>query len=155
VCELSSGREKQHPMTEFSYSIGDAAEAAGVTVKAIRHYEKIGLIPNAMRRRNGHNGLGHRIFSAEDVGRLRFIHDARTLGLSLSDVRELVSVAEGCVCPGCRPKYQGIMTHHLTKINEKIENLERLRSTVEDLLNIEKSGGQRFNWANCGCMKTA
>lgn len=141
-------------MTEFCYSIGNAAEAAGVTVKAIRHYEKIGIIPRAMRRSNGHNGSGHRLFSAEDVGRLRFIHDARALGLSLPEVRELVSIADGCVCPGCHSKYQGIMTRHLAKINEQIENLERLRFIVKDLLEAEKSGGQRFNWANCGCMKT-
>ena len=35
-----------------AYSIGEAAEASGVSIKAIRYYEEIELIPRARRRAN-------------------------------------------------------------------------------------------------------
>lgn len=140
-------------MTERHYSIGEAARAAGVTVKATRYYEEIGLIPPTRRRNNGGLGAGHRLLTATDVGRLRFIQHARALGLGLPEVRELVAIAEQSGCPGIRPEYREVLTRHLGTINERIEHLDRLRGTLEELLNADRKDAQGgCSWETCGCM---
>jgi len=48
--------------------IGEPARACNLTPKTIRHYEAFGLLPYASRAPSG-----HRIYSAQDLLRLRFI----------------------------------------------------------------------------------
>jgi len=74
-------------------SIGDAAEATGLSVKTIRYYEQIGLIPKAARTNGGSHTGGHRIYREPDLGRLRFIHHARLFGLGLADIRGVMLIA--------------------------------------------------------------
>lgn len=56
-------------------NIGQAAKAAGVSAKMIRHYERIGLLPQAER-----NDSGYRLYRERDVSLLRFIRQSRSLG---------------------------------------------------------------------------
>ena len=140
-------------MKDPGYTIGEAANASGVTVKAIRHYEEIGIIPRALRRPNGGQGAGHRIFSADDVGRLRFIHHARALGLGLSEIRDLTAIAEERGCPASRTEYREILTRHLNALNEQIERMDWLRAALQNLLDGDRpaeEGG--CTWKTCGCM---
>ena len=61
-----------------SYSIGEAAKASGLSARTIRYYEQIGLIPEAPRNAgNGTATAGMRVYSEDDVGRLRFVQRAR------------------------------------------------------------------------------
>ena len=61
--------------------IGTAAELSGIPPKTIRYYESIGLIPSAVRERNG-----YRVYGQSDVQTLRFVRHARGLGFSIEDV---------------------------------------------------------------------
>lgn len=74
-------------MRSDRFSIGEAARAAGVSVKMIRHYERIGLI-SAVERTTG----GARLFSASEVHTLKFVGRARSLGFPLETVRKLLSL---------------------------------------------------------------
>ena len=140
-------------MKDTGYSIGEAANASGVTVKAIRHYEEIGIIPRAPRSSSGGQGPGHRIFSADDVGRLRFIHHARALGLGLSEIRDLTAIAEERGCPGSRTEYREILTRHLDALNEQIDRLAWLRAALENLLDGDRPAAEGgCTWETCGCM---
>lgn len=65
--------------------IGEASKATGVSAKMIRHYESIGLIPEAGRRDSNYRDYG-----AEDVHRLGFIRRARDLGFSFDEIRALL-----------------------------------------------------------------
>ena len=67
--------------------IGEASAASGVPERMIRHYEKLGLIPLATRRASG-----YRDYKDADVARLSFIARARSVGVSLDEVAELLSV---------------------------------------------------------------
>lgn len=148
-------RNDEVPTVEqATYSIGEAAEASGVSIKAIRYYEEIRLIPKVDRRANGPHGSGHRVFSVSDVGRLKFIHHVRLLGLSLAEVRELIAIAEEHGCPGNRPEYRDVFARYLRTINERIDHLLQLRTTIEELMSADPSAGSRAcTWETCGCME--
>jgi MerR family copper efflux transcriptional regulator len=68
-------------------TIGEAARASGVSVKMIRYYERIGLIPPA-----GRSEANYRVYTASDVAVLRFIRQASLLGFPGRRIRLLVSL---------------------------------------------------------------
>jgi Cu(I)-responsive transcriptional regulator len=67
-------------------NIGEAAAAAGVSAKMVRHYERSGLLPAATRRANGYRSYGD-----DDIAALRFIRRARDLGVPLADAAALLA----------------------------------------------------------------
>ena len=68
------------------YRIGEVSAQTGQSTKTIRYYEEINLTPSAERTANG-----YRIYSEEDVDRLRFIRSARALDFSLEDIEEILA----------------------------------------------------------------
>ena len=141
------------------FSIGEAAKASGLSAKTIRYYEQIGLIPKAPRRASGapHTG-GDRVYCAEDIGRLRFIRHARLVDLSLSEIRELLTIADQAGCPSKHSGYRELLKRHLRRIDERINHLIGLRGIVHSLL--QRQEGQPMDndtctWATCTCMAPA
>lgn len=65
--------------------IGDLARRVGVTTKAVRYYESLGLLGPAQR-----SDSGYRVYRSEDEERLRFIVATKALGLSLSQIQEVL-----------------------------------------------------------------
>lgn len=138
------------------FTIGEAARASGLTTKTIRYYEQIGLIPKARRRNSTgapHTG-GDRIYSEGEVGRLRFIHHARFVDLSLADIRELLEIADKAGCPSEHPVYSEVLQRHVRTIDERINHLLGLRTVVQNLLNRDRrtNNGPCF-WSTCSCME--
>lgn len=68
-------------------NIGEASKASGVSVKMIRHYEEIGLLPAAVRTESG-----YRVYRPEDVHTLRFVRNARDLGFPLTEIGDLLGL---------------------------------------------------------------
>jgi Cu(I)-responsive transcriptional regulator len=71
----------------LSMNIGDAAQAAGVTPKMIRHYESLGLIPGVQR-----TDAGYRMYSPREVAMLRFIRQSRAVGFSMQQIESLLAL---------------------------------------------------------------
>lgn len=65
--------------------IGDLAKELSVSTKTLRHYEKIGILPQADRSENG-----YRTYSRDAERTARFIVMLRRLELSLDDIRQLL-----------------------------------------------------------------
>ena len=67
--------------------IGEVSAASGVSQRMIRHYEKIGLIPEAARRDSG-----YRDYDRRELHTLHFIGRARDLGFPIEDIRLLLAL---------------------------------------------------------------
>lgn len=70
--------------------IGELADAVGVTTRAIRHYHRIGLLPEPGRRSNG-----YRVYGMRDVSRLARVRRLTELGLSLDEAADVLADDEG------------------------------------------------------------
>lgn len=132
---------------QVGLSIGRAAKAAGLSVKTLRYYEEIGLVPKARRTNGAAHANGRRIYAEAEIGRLRFIHEARLLGLSLADIRDLLALAEGRGCPSGQPEYRRILEKQLREIDDRlchlaVESIAELRP-VGELARVEYAEPRR------------
>ncbi|MET8059231.1 heavy metal-responsive transcriptional regulator [Streptomyces microflavus] len=75
-------------------SVAALARQAGTTPDTIRYYERLGLLPKAPR-----NGSGYRRYGMDAVDRMKFIQGTQRLGLSLSDIGDLLSIRDTGTCP--------------------------------------------------------
>lgn len=107
-------------------NIGDAARASGVTAKMIRHYESIGLVKAARR-----SEAGYRIYSAQDVRVLQFIHRGRALGFSLEQIRSLLALWDDKARASA--DVRALAQAHIDQLNRKIGEMEAMRRTLETL----------------------
>jgi MerR family mercuric resistance operon transcriptional regulator len=106
------------------YRIGEIAQETGVTVEALRYYERLGLLPSPPRTEGGARRYGRDV-----VDRVRFIKQAQTLGLTLREVLELVGEAKWRTGTGCR-RVHGLLTRHLEDIDRRLAELRSLRHTL-------------------------
>lgn len=134
-------------------SIGEAARETGLSVKTIRHYERIGLIPPARRHDSFAHTGGNRLFDEVDIGRLRFIHHARMFELGLDEIRALLEPLETGRCPGGERQYRSVLRNHLQQIDERVAHLLGLRGRIEALLARHHGDAPGpCHMATCRCM---
>jgi MerR family copper efflux transcriptional regulator len=69
--------------------IGEVADAVGLSLRTIRHYEEVGLVPPSGRT----NG-GFRLYTDADVARLRLVKDMKPLEFTLEELRDLLHVRD-------------------------------------------------------------
>lgn len=100
--------------------IGELAGLLGINPKTIRYYEQIGLLP-APRR----TPAGYRLYGAADRERLRFIGQAKALGLTLAEIGEILSLRDGGACPCSH--VCGVLDHKLAAIDAQLRTLIGLR----------------------------
>jgi DNA-binding transcriptional MerR regulator len=73
-------------MGEQTYTVGQVAGLAGVTVRTLHHYDEIGLLPPSGRAANG-----YRTYTPVDLARLQRVLSWRELGFDLEQVAALVA----------------------------------------------------------------
>jgi DNA-binding transcriptional MerR regulator len=142
-------------MDQSLVSIGEAAAATGLSIKTIRYYEEIRLIPGPRRTNGGAHAGGRRLYSDADIGRLSFVRRARLLGLSLAEIRQLLVLAEEG-CPSDQPEYRQILRKHLGEIDARVQHLLALRKAIKGFMSLARPGGGRpCSWGRCACMHPA
>jgi MerR family mercuric resistance operon transcriptional regulator len=119
-------------------SIGALARQSGVNIETIRYYERIGVLPEPAR-----SAGGYRQYLARHAERLRFIRRSRDLGLSLDDVRRLLSLADK-KSNSCS-KVRELASHHLVDIRARIADLQRMERVLSQLVSACSKG----KVANC------
>ncbi len=109
-----------------SLTIGKAAEKGGVNVQTIRYYERRGLLPLPVR-----SAAGYRKYSDDAIRRLRFIRQAQSLGFSLSEIEELLSLRmqAGATCGDIRKRAR----QKIATVNQKIGELQRIKDALSKL----------------------
>jgi len=108
--------------------VNELAKQVGVEPHVIRYYSRIGLL---LPVRDNHNG--YKLYDAEDARRLEFIRQAQSLGLTLTEISELLAQheQEGCDC--CQLMYQ-MLENHVEQNRRKIEELKKLQVRMETAL---------------------
>jgi len=106
-----------------SYTIGEAARAAGVTARAARLYESRGLVPESDR-----TDSGYRVFTDEHVEALEFVRRGRSLGLSLDAIAEVLAIAASG--EPCCDRTKALLAQRLEQIDAAVVDLQRLREAV-------------------------
>jgi Cu(I)-responsive transcriptional regulator len=110
-----------------SMNIGDAAAAAGVTPKMIRHYETLGLIPEPDRTE-----AGYRLYGEREVAMLRFIRQSRGLGFSMKQIESLLALWRDDGRESREVK--AVALQQLTELEERQRELDQMRSTLQQLV---------------------
>ena len=106
--------------------IGELADRVGVTTKAIRFYESIGLVPNPPRTPSG-----YRVYAEADVDRLTFIRTAQSLGLSLDEIGEIIALRDR----GQQPcdYVSEVLRRQVSQLDHRIREMRRLRDELRVL----------------------
>ena len=107
--------------------IGTVAEKSGISAKAIRYYESVGLIQAASRSHSG-----YRVYGERDLRTLRFIQRARGLGFSVEEVGDLLALWQDTDRHSAQVK--ALARLHVGDIDRKIAELGGMRDTLTDLI---------------------
>lgn len=107
-------------------TIGEAASRSGVLPRTIRFYEEIGLITPPERMENR-----YRAYDENDIRTLRFINRARSLGFSLKDVGELLSLYRDR--RRASKDVKRLALGHVAELDRKIAEFTAIRNTIADL----------------------
>ena len=108
-------------------NIGQAARASGVSAKMIRHYESVGLFPEAARTESG-----YRQYTENEVSTLRFIRQSRDLGFSIEQIRELLALWQNRRRPSRQVK--ALAQAHLQELEQKLRELQAMKASLEHLM---------------------
>jgi len=106
---------------------GEIARRTGLNVETLRYYETRGLIPSPPR-----TSAGDRDYSEDHVDRVQFIRRAQELGFTLAEIMDLLDLRLDARTD--RVQLRDRVTSKLISIRSKIQDLSRMESTLDGLL---------------------
>ncbi|HEX8995909.1 MAG TPA: heavy metal-responsive transcriptional regulator [Ktedonobacterales bacterium] len=107
-------------------TIGALARRLGVHPRALRYYERIGLlVPSS------HTAAGYRLYSERDAERATFIRRAQTYGLSLDEIAGILAVHDGGA-PPCR-HVRALADSRVRELDARLAELLALRAELTQL----------------------
>ena len=109
--------------------VGELAKRTGLTVRALHHYDSIGLL-----RPSGRSESGYRLYSRDDVARLHGIQTLRRMGLPLGDVAKLLD--------GGAVTLPAILAQQIGTLDQEIVQAQALRERLSVMQLILAGGGQ-------------
>lgn len=126
-----------------TFFIGELAERSGVSRDAIRYYEAEGVLPEA-RRSEG----GYRIYGEDAVERLRFVDQAKTLGLTLEQIADVLALIDEAREP-CR-HVRRALEERLVETRDRIRELRGMETRLAQALS--RAGDEEGATSEgCGC----
>ena len=114
-------------MSQNWVRIGQLSRESRVTPRAIRYYERLGLIPPPWR-----SDANYRLFDPIAADRLRFIATCRALSFSIAEIVDLLKVMDNPdhTCA----QVSRLAEHHIKLIDIKLHNLGEIRTTLTEYL---------------------
>ena len=125
--------------------IGELADQLGVTTKAIRFYERIGLLPEPPRTPSG-----YRTYEVVDAERLVFIKTAQRLGLSLDEIKEIIAFRDRGQHP-CGYVAE-VLQRQVSDLDGRIREMRRLRDELRQL-QARAAQGETAESTFCGVIE--
>lgn len=121
--------------------IGPLAAELGLNPKTLRHYEEIGLLPAPAR-----SAAGYRLYTPEARDRLQFIAKAKGVGLSLEEIRDVLSLQR----EGAKPceHVRTVIDRKLTAVDELLRRLVDFR---QELLTLRSESAETMSAEACIC----
>ena len=111
---------QKKPMSLPPWKVGELASRTGLSVRALHHYDEIGLLTPTLRLPSG-----HRLYQQSDVERLQQVQSLRLMGIPLDEVRQLLDGA------GMSPRE--VIALHIAKLHEHIAVQNRLAERLQSL----------------------
>jgi DNA-binding transcriptional MerR regulator len=105
--------------------IGEVARRAGVSVEAVRHYEREGLLPKPARTLRG-----ARHFPPDVLARIAFLKQAQAAGLMLRDIRQLVGLDRGRNRSACE-RMRRVLAERLREVDARMQEMQVFRTALE------------------------
>ncbi len=131
-------------------TIGQLSKKIGLPPKTIRYYEERGLITPAKRMDNN-----YRYYSDKETLRLRLIKEARSLELSLAEIKELVDECMDESCEHLREKMLEKLPSYISSIKQRIGELSILKSQLvrldKNLKTVSLTQPKRKIREKCNC----
>lgn len=107
--------------------IGELGGRFGLNPRTIRYYERIGLLPRAAR-----SGSGYRLYAQDAAARLEFVLKAKSFGLTLEEIRRILSLHDEGVAP-CEHT-RDFIRNKVGEIEDRIAALNSLKKTLSGAL---------------------
>lgn len=109
-----------------NYNIGDIVKELKINKETIRYYENIGLLTEPKRDNNG-----YRVYSKEDIDKIRFILIVKSYGFSLKEIKILLTKIYDEILGGNVTSIKRIVESKINEINEKINELDKTKKLLQ------------------------
>jgi MerR family Zn(II)-responsive transcriptional regulator of zntA len=128
------------------FLIGELAKRSGVSADTLRFYEK-----NELLTPSGRSESGYRLYSEKDLDQVHFILNAKSIGLSLDEIKELLDIRLEATEHSCA-EVKSITSAKLAVIDQKIAELTRIRVALITL-NDACCGHSDDNASHCSILE--
>ncbi len=128
-------------------TVAEVTRRTGLSRKALRLYETMGLVEPEER-----SDAGYRLYGDESLKRIELVNRAKVLGLSLAETKEFLHVAEGC-CGENHPALATLVEGKLAQTEQRILELRSLEDVLRGVLDrLSATQGQhRCEQTLCTC----
>lgn len=123
---MSPGAHASSQTTRKTYRIGELAEKAAVTVRTVRYYEELGILPPPARPQ-----ARHRRYSEADLVHLRRVQQLKEYGLALGEIREIFELSRED--PTGQKSRLRLLTRYREKRQEAAARRDRLEQYMQEL----------------------
>ncbi len=110
----------------MALKIGEVAAQSGLSVKALRYYDDIGILRPATR-----TGSGYRLYDPDALTQVAFVRAAQAVGLTLGEIREIIALRDRGEVP-CGHVLE-LIRRRAAELDDRIAELEALRSELRRL----------------------
>ncbi len=124
--------------------IGELGRQVGVDPPTIRFYESVGVLPQAER-----TPAGYRTYGSADADRLRFVALARSLGLALDDIREILGLRDRGEAPCAYVR--DLLDRQAESVEQRMGELERLADELRRLQRVARTIPDMAPGDRCVC----
>ena len=122
----SSALESQELRCVVMLKIGEVSARSGLSVKALRYYDDIGIVRPHQRTRSG-----YRLYNPDVLKHLAFVRSAQALGLSLGEIREVIAMRDRGEAPCSH--VLALIQRRAEELDERIAELQGLRRELRRL----------------------